>query len=135
MFIILAVITILSFWLVQESFTWLISVNRIDKASEVIKWIAKFNCLSNSKRYRAKKEELDENLRILKLFNDKKRPIEENQISVGQMFREILKYPKFRLYTFVMTFNYFVTALIYDGLLYLNAEVGENIFINWTALR
>ena len=50
------------------------------------------------------------------------------------MFFEIIKHPKFRWYTLVMTFNYFVTALIYDGLLYLNAEVGENIFINWTAL-
>jgi hypothetical protein len=134
MFIILAVITILSFWLVQESFTWLISVNKIDKASEVINWISKFNCLSNSKRYRERREELEENLKILKLFNER-RPAEENQISVKQMFLEIIKYPKFRLYTFVMTFNYFVTALIYDGLLYLNAEIGENIFINWTALR
>ena len=33
-----------------------------------------------------------------------------------------------------MTLNYFVTALIYDGLQYLNAQVGDNIFIDWMAL-
>lgn len=134
MFIILGVITVLSFWLVQESFTWLISVNEIDKARKVLDWIGKFNCLTNSSKYQARRKEVDEDLRRLKLYN-KTRPAEKNNmLTVGEMFKEIFKHPKFRLYTFVMTFNYFVTALIYDGLQYLNAEVGENIFINWTAL-
>ena len=132
-FIILAIMALFSYWLVQESSTWLISVNKIDKASEVINWIAKFNCLTNSETYINQKKELDESFNRLKIYN-KKYPKKSNQITIKQMFLEIIQYPKFRLYTIVMTLNYFVTALIYDGLQYLNADVGENIFINWTVL-
>jgi MFS family permease len=134
-FIILSVITFLSFWLVQESFIWLISVNKIDKALEVIKWIAKFNCLTNLEKFQNKKQELDKSLNRLKIFNEKNlKNTNKTEITVKQMFLEIIRYPKFRLYTLVMTLNYFVTALIYDGLQYLNAQVGDNIFIDWMAL-
>ncbi len=34
-----------------------------------------------------------------------------------------------------MALNWFATALVYDGLTYLNNFIGENIFLNWIAMN
>ena len=42
---------------------------------------------------------------------------------------------KFRLYVLIMALNWFATALVYDGLAYLNNFIGENIFLNWIVMN
>ena len=158
-FLVLGVISISSYWLVQESVTWLISTNRLDKASRVINWVARFNCLTNSKRFQKQKRALDESFDKLRIFNEAKQ-IEslltvkkvdstvklsksgkqcESEIvetkSKKSVFMDIIRHPKYRLYVLIMSLNWFATALIYDGLQYLNSSVGENIFVNWTLMN
>lgn len=48
---------------------------------------------------------------------------------------EMFKNGKFRLYVLIMALNWFATALVYDGLAYLNNYIGENIFLNWIAMN
>ena len=48
---------------------------------------------------------------------------------------DIVKNPKFRYYALIMSLNWFATALVYDGLTYLNNYIGENIFINWISMN
>jgi MFS family permease len=158
-FLVLGVISISSYWLVQESVTWLISTNRLEKASKVIDWVARFNCLSGSKRFQKKKRNLDESFEKLKVFNEAKRI--ENLITTRKVdsevklsksgkqcesevvdakskkgvFMDIIRNPRYRLYVLIMSLNWFATALIYDGLQYLNSSVGTNIFVNWTLMN
>ena len=158
-FLVLGVISISSYWLVQESVTWLISTNRLEKASKVIDWVARFNCLSESKRFQKQKRNLDESFEKLKIFNEAKRI--ENLISSRKVdsevklsksgkqceselvesksrksvFMDIIRNPRYRLYVLIMSLNWFATALIYDGLQYLNSSVGSNIFVNWTLMN
>ncbi|CAF1005000.1 unnamed protein product [Brachionus calyciflorus] len=48
---------------------------------------------------------------------------------------DIITNKKFRLYVLIMSLNWFATALVYDGLTYLNNYIGENIYINWIAMN
>lgn len=48
---------------------------------------------------------------------------------------DIVTNPKFRYYALIMSLNWFATALVYDGLTYLNNYIGENIFINWISMN
>ncbi len=48
---------------------------------------------------------------------------------------DMIKNPKFRIYVLIMALNWFATALVYDGLTYLNNYIGENIFINWVLMN
>lgn len=47
----------------------------------------------------------------------------------------MFKSAKFRLYVLIMALNWFATALVYDGLAYLNNFIGENIFLNWIIMN
>ena len=49
--------------------------------------------------------------------------------------KSIFKNSKFRMYVLIMALNWFATALVYDGLTYLNNFIGENIFFNWIAMN
>jgi hypothetical protein len=42
---------------------------------------------------------------------------------------------KFRIYVLIMALNWFATALVYDGLTYLNNFIGENIYVNWIVMN
>lgn len=48
---------------------------------------------------------------------------------------DMIKNSKFRLYVLIMALNWFATALVYDGLTYLNNYIGENIYINWVVMN
>lgn len=48
---------------------------------------------------------------------------------------EMFKNSKFRLYVAIMALNWFATALVYDGLAYLNNFIGANIFVNWVLMN
>lgn len=48
----------------------------------------------------------------------------------------MFKNGKFRLYVLIMALNWFATALVYDGLAYLNNFIGDqNIFLNWVLMN
>jgi MFS family permease len=117
---VLGVSAFMSFWLVQESLTWLISVNRLDRASIIIDRFARINQLTNEQKFQKQKQELNEMFEILKNFN--KSPIlaekiESNlnlktnehprtnagpsQAEVGQIFRN----KTFLLVVLILMFN------------------------------
>jgi MFS family permease len=47
----------------------------------------------------------------------------------------ILNQSKFRMYVFILALTWFTTALVYDGLTYMNNFIGENIFVNWVLMN
>jgi hypothetical protein len=63
--------------------------------------------------------------------DSQQRLTERTSTTIVSIFRN----SKFRVYVFIMALNWFATALVYDGLTYLNNFIGENIFLNWIAMN
>ena len=169
-FFVLAILSLLSFCMVQESIRWLISVEKLDEAAVIIDRIAKYNRLNkiNKKtqttttptnkigKFKLNKQRLTKMFSQLDIYNKSQQPISTQQ-NINKETSEtptlpiqsaaaatkrttsqvvdIVKHPKFRLYVIIMALNWFATALVYDGLTYLNNYIGENIFFNWIAMN
>ena len=148
-FFVLALLSLGSYWFVQESIRWLISVEKLDKANLIINKIAKFN--QSQTKYNTNKDHLNSIFSQLSAYN-KSQSIERLKIVAKDSKQvpeallthpkrttsqaiDIVKHPKFRLYVLIMALNWFATALVYDGLTYLNNYIGNNIFFNWIAMN
>jgi len=154
-FFVLGILSLASFWLVQESIRWLISVERLDKAELIVNRISKYNKLNN--KTANSMDCLKEMFSQLSIYNKSQPKIittaaaaadattaanEEllttkstaSKRTTSQVI-DIVKHPKFRLYVIIMALNWFATALVYDGLTYLNNYIGTNIFFNWIAMN
>jgi MFS family permease len=111
-FMILAVLAVCSFWLVQESLTWLVSTCKLDNALKTIEWIGKFNRLNKSKKFKIQKQGLSESFSDLARFKESVSqqqadgPKKKLFADIGVMFAELLKYPKYRLYVLIMCLNW-----------------------------
>ena len=172
-FFVLAILSLFSFCLVQESIRWLISVEKLDEAAIIIDRIAKYNRLNKNKKketptnkigkFKLNKQRLSKMLSQLAIYNKSQLDQDQEQPIVNQnnnntstptstptqpevqqqpttkrntnQVIDIVKHPKFRLYVIIMALNWFATALVYDGLTYLNNYIGENIFFNWIAMN
>ena len=181
-FIVLSLLAVCSFWLVQESIRWLISMSQINKAKLIINYISAYNKLdklsttdrkkiARFERKQKRVNKLFDQLEIYNRLNDSnnasqdsskvlKVPIdidliaskstyidntnsnfESDQSSAQANKRKndtiltMFKNGKFRLYVLIMALNWFATALVYDGLTYLNNFIGENIYINWILMN
>ena len=169
-FFVLAILSLLSFFMVQESIRWLISVEKLDEAAVIIDRIAKHNRLNkiNKKsettttptnkigKFKLNKQRLTKMFSQLATYNKSQQPIStqkhQKETPETPAFQpipsaaattkrttsqvvDIVKHPKFRLYVIIMALNWFATALVYDGLTYLNNYIGENIFFNWIAMN
>ena len=197
-FIVLGVLAIISYWLVEESIRWLISINKLKRADAIIDRIASFNRLKKKSSTKAgfdkNRKKLDRYLSELSLYNhvqekvNKKSsektitqvyfkkinteefssqssvdlsrqsiassPIESSvgnsseklgtlstttglpsNIHINNTVKDIFKYSKFRLYVIIMALNWFATALVYDGLTYMNNYIGDNIYVNWILMN
>jgi MFS family permease len=143
-FVVLSLLSVTSFWLCQESVRWLISMSKIDEAKQIIDRITKYNRLDKKQgepAFMQKRKVLSIMLRELKSYNKEAKERENNNIAVVNNHRsndriiDIVKNHKFRMYILIMALNWFATALVYDGLTYLNNYIGENIFINWVSMN
>jgi len=150
-FFVLACLSIASFWLVQESIRWLISVEKLEKAELIVNRISKYNKLNKkTANSMASLKEMFNQLSIYNKFQLNKITTNEELLAATtadetaaatvpkrttSQVIDIVKHPKFRLYVIIMALNWFATALVYDGLTYLNNYIGENIFFNWIAMN
>lgn len=144
-FLVLSLLSVTSFWLCQESVRWLISMSKIDEAKQIIERITRYNRLDTKKSESAfmqKRKILSIMLRELKSYNKQAKEKENNNNTTivnnhrsNDRVMDIVKNHKFRMYVLIMALNWFATALVYDGLTYLNNYIGDNIFINWVSMN
>ena len=151
-FVTLGVLSLASIWLLQESIRWLISVENVDKAQQIVNHIIKCNKLSTSTqqkqdaKFSRNRKRLNQMFYELKFYNESQK--QANELSSNEPTADIkiskrshntvvdlIKHPKFRLYVLIMALNWFATSLVYDGLTYMNNYIGENIFFNWIAMN
>jgi MFS family permease len=126
-FSILGISAVLSFWLVKESLTWLVSSQKFDRATVIIEQFSKFNRLNNTKKFQKNKQELDEIFQILKdrnnglICNDDSESIsvlgsiinEDNSKIKMSVWSEIRKHKKFIIYTLVIMFNAYLSSYLF----------------------
>ena len=152
-FLVLSVLAVTSFWWCEESVRWLISMSKTDEALKIIDRIVKYNRLE--KKQNSNKKNLKQMLHELKTYNtlhtDSMNLLNSETRSSSQSsdivaivsgtkrsndrIIDIIKNRKFRIYVLIMALNWFATALVYDGLTYLNNYIGENIYINWVLMN
>ncbi len=164
-FICLALLSLVSHWGTQESIRWLISMSKLEEARKIIDRVVKYNRLDRKcpKTHSIQRDKLNKMFNELSEYNrmldeqkkDKKinnpnQQQEKNKKNISLLSKEILyelndrssatiidmfRNSKFRLYVLIMALNWFATALVYDGLTYLNNFIGENIFFNWIMMN
>ncbi|XP_069172460.1 carcinine transporter isoform X2 [Procambarus clarkii] len=109
---------ILCWWILPESPRWLLSRDRIEQCTELMKTIAKRNG-------KAVPEKLTDTLKAESLIHNTVR-----NYGVLQLF----KYPTVRLRTFLLTVCYTSNNLFYYGLAYNTANMSGNEFLNFFLL-
>uniref|UniRef100_A0A3P8V0C2 Solute carrier family 22 member 3 n=1 Tax=Cynoglossus semilaevis TaxID=244447 RepID=A0A3P8V0C2_CYNSE len=99
------------YWLVPESPRWLISQNRLSKAAEITTAIA------------------DENKRkITKSFEAL--TCDEGDSSSASLL-DLFRTPKMRKHTLILMFNWFTSAVVYQGLVMRVGITGGNIYLDF----
>lgn len=147
-FITLSIMGLLSFWVVQESVRWLISIEDLDRAEKVVSRLLSYNgiakkCQNKSERFDRNRKRMGQLFDELNYFNktqrcdevlDKNKKTDAKQKSKDTIC-DLMHNSKFRTYVLIMALNWFATSIVYDGLQYLNSFIGENIFINWIVMN
>jgi len=189
-FIVLALLSLVSKWSVQESIIWLISMSRTDKAKQIIDQMVRFNRLTQGRtkaeliKFKLRRLQIDTLLDELNEYNKrskeekeekKSKQLEDDQKSnqttkttldltpmnksqtetsdeptptrmdeemtrrkstaSSNSIMDILHQSRFRMYVLILAMTWFTTALVYDGLTYMNNYIGENIFVNWVLMN
>ncbi|KAK7151103.1 hypothetical protein R3I93_012137 [Phoxinus phoxinus] len=100
------------YWFIPESPRWLLSQNKRTEALEITKMIAKEN-----------KKTLSKNIETLSC---------ENPESVSTAsFMDLFKTSKLRRYTFILSFNWFTSAVVYQGLIMRLGILGGNVYVDF----
>ena len=146
-FITLSLIGVLSFWLVQESVRWLISVENLKRAEIVVSRLLLFNGVAkkNSQkvgsldRNRKRLEHLFDELNYYNKTQRNDEVLDKNKKLDGKRSKDtvcdLMRNRTFRVYVLIIALNWFATSIVYDGLAYMNNYIGENIFVNWIAMN
>uniref|UniRef100_A0AAV2J2A8 Solute carrier family 22 member 3 n=1 Tax=Knipowitschia caucasica TaxID=637954 RepID=A0AAV2J2A8_KNICA len=103
------------YWFVPESPRWLLSQNRISEALEITEKIAKEN-----------KQELSE--KTTKSFEAL---TEEPGDSPSASLLDLFRTPNMRKHTFIFMFNWFCSALVYQGLIMRVGITEGNVYIDF----
>jgi MFS family permease len=112
-FILLAISAVASIWLIEESITWLISTNKMQRAKKVLDKIAKINRLAQSETFKLKQLKLYGILDEMESFNNnvnrRKTAAQVNDTETSykrtEVFFDILKNGKFCLYVCIVIIN------------------------------
>ncbi|XP_037304887.1 solute carrier family 22 member 2-like [Pungitius pungitius] len=101
------------YWFIPESPRWLISQNQSAKALEVTEAMAKEN-----------KRKIKDSA-LFQTLTD-----EEGDSSSASLL-DLIRTPNMRKHTFILMFNWFTTAVVYQGLIMRVGITGINVYINF----
>ena len=113
-----SIILISYYWLIPESPRWLLTVGRIEDATNVLAKAAKMNKLPTEKI------QLDLEDSFQKRGGD-------DNIAKGNIF-DLFRTPNLRMKTIIMCFNWFACGLTFFGVAQYVGQAGGDIFINVT---
>uniref|UniRef100_A0A3P8Z2X0 Solute carrier family 22 member 3 n=1 Tax=Esox lucius TaxID=8010 RepID=A0A3P8Z2X0_ESOLU len=99
------------FWLIPESPRWLLSQNNTTKARKITEAIAKEN-----------KRTLSNNIETLR---------DDNAETSSASFLDLFRTPNMRKHTFILMFNWFTSAVVYQGLIMRLGILGGNVYIDF----
>ncbi|XP_061785463.2 solute carrier family 22 member 2 [Nerophis lumbriciformis] len=100
------------YWFIPESPRWLLSQNSKSQAVAITEAMAKEN-----------KRTLSKNIETL---------TDENaDPSATASFMDLIKTPKMRKHTFILSFNWFTSAVVYQGLIMRLGIMGGNVYISF----
>ncbi|XP_076873907.1 solute carrier family 22 member 2 [Brachyhypopomus gauderio] len=97
-------------WFIPESPRWLLSQRNSIRATEITKTMAKEN-----------KKTLSKNIETLKDDTD----------YVAASFMDLIRTPKMRKHTLILSFNWFTSSVVYQGLVMRLGILGGNIYIDF----
>ncbi|KAL6486556.1 hypothetical protein MHYP_G00059480 [Metynnis hypsauchen] len=99
------------YWFVPESPRWLLSQNNSSKAVEITEALAKEN-----------KKTLSKNIQTLK---------DDNADPASGSFMDLIRTLNMRNYTLILSFNWFTSAVVYQGLIMRLGILGGNVYIDF----
>uniref|UniRef100_UPI0037E9AAA3 solute carrier family 22 member 2-like n=1 Tax=Semicossyphus pulcher TaxID=241346 RepID=UPI0037E9AAA3 len=101
------------YWFIPESPRWLLSQNKRSQAVEITEAMAKEN-----------KRTLSKNIETLADDN-----ADDNLHTAS--FMDLVRTPKMRKHTFILSFNWFTSAVVYQGLIMRLGILGGNVYIDF----
>lgn len=99
------------YWLIPESPRWLISQNSISKALDITEAMAKEN-----------KKKLSKNFET---------PTDDEGESSSASLLDLIRTPNMRKHTLILMFNWFTSAVVYQGLIMRVGIAGGNVYIDF----
>ncbi|XP_042359545.1 solute carrier family 22 member 2-like [Plectropomus leopardus] len=99
------------YWMIPESPRWLLSQNKKSKAVEITEAMAKENKMTLSK-----------NIETL---------TDDNAETCTASFMDLIRTPKMRKHTFILSYNWFTSAVVYQGLIMRLGILGGNVYIDF----
>ncbi|XP_074472586.1 solute carrier family 22 member 2-like [Sebastes fasciatus] len=99
------------YWFIPESPRWLLSQKKNDKAVEITEAIAKEN-----------KRTLSKNIETL---------TDDNADTRTASFMDLIRTPKMRKHTLILSFNWFTSAVVYQGLIMRLGILEGNVYIDF----
>ncbi|KAG7460970.1 hypothetical protein MATL_G00204650 [Megalops atlanticus] len=99
------------YWFIPESPRWLLSQNNSSKAVEITEAIAKENGNTLSKNIETLKDDTAE--------------------SSTASFLDLIRTPNMRKHTFILMFNWFTSAVVYQGLIMRLGILGGNVYVDF----
>ncbi|XP_012738009.2 solute carrier family 22 member 2 [Fundulus heteroclitus] len=99
------------YWFIPESPRWLLSQNQKSKAVKITKDMAKENKKTLTK--------------MIETLSD------DNADSSTASFMDLVRTPKMRKHTFILSYNWFTSAVVYQGLIMRLGILGGNVYIDF----
>ncbi|XP_034435290.1 solute carrier family 22 member 2-like [Hippoglossus hippoglossus] len=99
------------YWFIPESPRWLLSQNKKSEAVKITEDMAKEN-----------KRTLSKNIETL---------ADDNADSSTASFMDLIRTPNMRKHTFILSFNWFTSAVVYQGLIMRLGILGGNVYIDF----
>ncbi|CAJ1077935.1 solute carrier family 22 member 2-like [Xyrichtys novacula] len=99
------------YWFIPESPRWLLSQNKKAKAVAITEAIAKEN-----------KKTLSKNIETL---------ADDNADTNTASFMDLIRTPKMRKHTIILSYNWFTSAVVYQGLIMRLGILGGNVYIDF----
>ncbi|XP_028296242.1 solute carrier family 22 member 2 [Gouania willdenowi] len=99
------------YWFIPESPRWLLSMNQTSKAVKITEQVAKEN-----------RRTLSKNIQTL---------CDDNADSSSASFMDLIRTPKMRKHTCILSFNWFTSAVVYQGLIMRLGILGGNVYVDF----